>query len=60
MKNARFAVIRECPCPAVLVEMGFMSHPTEEANLGSAAYQDKLARGIASGISRYDACLPPR
>ncbi len=60
MKNARFAVIKECPCPAVLVEMGFMSYPAEESNLGSAEYQDKLARGIATGISRYDACLPPR
>lgn len=60
MKNARFAVIKECPCPAVLVEMGFMSYPVEEANLGSAAYQAKLARGIATGIGRYDACLPPR
>ncbi len=57
MKNARFAVIKECPCPSVLVEMGFMSYAAEEANLSSAAYQDKLARGIASGISRYDAAL---
>ena len=60
MKNARFAVIKECPCPAVLVEMGFMSYPAEETNLNSAAYQAKLARGIATGISRYDACLPRR
>lgn len=60
MKNARFAVIRECPCPAILVEMGFMSYPAEESSLGNADYQDKLARGIAAGISRYDACLPPR
>lgn len=59
MKNARFAVLRECPCPAVLVEMGFMSYPAEEANLASAAYQAKLAKGIATGIARYDACLPP-
>ena len=58
-KNARFVVLRECACPAVLVEMGFMSSPTEEANLSSAAYQTRLAKGIATGISRYDACLPP-
>jgi N-acetylmuramoyl-L-alanine amidase len=59
MKNARFAVIKECPCPAILVEMGFLSQPSEDANLGSADYQAKLARGVATGISRYDACLPP-
>jgi N-acetylmuramoyl-L-alanine amidase len=59
VKNARFMVIKECPCPAVLVEMGFMSYPAEAANLANPAYQAKLARGIAAGISRYDACLPP-
>lgn len=58
-KNARFVVLRQCACPAVLVEMGFMSSPTEEANLSSAAYQTRLAKGMATGISRYDACLPP-
>lgn len=60
VKNARFAVIRDSPCPAVLVEMGFLSYPVEEANLGSAAYQAKLAAGLANGIARYDANLPPR
>ena len=60
VRNARFAVLRDCPCPAVLVEMGFLSNTADEANLASAAYQTNLARGIAEGISRYDACLPPR
>jgi N-acetylmuramoyl-L-alanine amidase len=60
LKHARFAVLKESPCPAVLVEMGFMSHGTEAANLANAEYQAKLARGIALGIGRYDACLPRR
>ncbi|NLF16347.1 MAG: N-acetylmuramoyl-L-alanine amidase, partial [Lentisphaerae bacterium] len=60
MKSARFAVLRESPCPAVLVEMGFMSCPTEDVRLGTAAYQDRLAKGMALGIQRYDASLPRR
>jgi len=60
VKNARFMVLRDAACPAVLVEMGFLSHSTEAANLANADYQAKLARGIALGITRYDACLPRR
>jgi N-acetylmuramoyl-L-alanine amidase len=60
VRNARFLVIKESPCPAVLVEMGFLSNTTDAANLVNASYQTKLAQGIAQGIDRYDACLPPR
>ncbi len=53
IKRARFAVLREAPCPAVLIEMGFMSNPDEERLLASPAYQSKLARGIRDGIVTY-------
>ena len=38
--------------PVVLVEMGFMSHPQEDALLQEPSYQRLLARGIADGIVR--------
>lgn len=38
--------------PVILVEMGFMSNPTEDRNLSDPAYQDKLAQGLCSGIER--------
>ncbi len=60
VRNARFVVTRNAPCPAVLVEMGFLSDATDAARLALPAYQDKLARGIALGISRYDAAVKPR
>ncbi len=53
VKHARFAVLREAPCPAILVETGFMSNLYEERNLGTGAYQDRLAFGIAEGIIAY-------
>ncbi len=53
VKRARFAVLRDIRCPGVLVEVGFISHNAEERNLGSAAYIEKLARGISDGVINY-------
>jgi N-acetylmuramoyl-L-alanine amidase len=39
--------------PSVLVEMGMMSNSAEDKKLGTAAYQDKLAEGMADGIMKY-------
>ncbi|HEY5541498.1 MAG TPA: N-acetylmuramoyl-L-alanine amidase [Coriobacteriia bacterium] len=39
--------------PSVLVEMGMMSNPGEDHKLGTAAYQQKLADGMANGIVAY-------
>ena len=53
VKRARFAVLRQLNCPGVLIELGFISNAVEERNLGSAVYQDKLARAIAEGVVTY-------
>jgi N-acetylmuramoyl-L-alanine amidase len=39
--------------PAILVETGFMSNPRESALLRSGAYQEKVARGLAAGVSVF-------
>ncbi len=39
--------------PVTIIEMGFLSNPTEDQLLSSDSYQEKLAQGIASGISEY-------
>ena len=41
----------EVPC--VLLEMGFMSNPEEDALLASPDYQAKIVSGIAEGICSY-------
>ena len=43
--------------PAVLVETGFMTNPTERMLLRSAGYQARVARGLAAGVARF---TPPR
>lgn len=53
LKRARFIVLRNAPCPAALVECGFLSNKEEEALLAGETYRDTLARGIARGIINY-------
>ena len=48
-----FVVIRDAPCPAILVESGFLSNAGEEQRLLAPDYRDKLAKGIADGILEY-------
>ncbi|MEG2119394.1 MAG: N-acetylmuramoyl-L-alanine amidase, partial [Pseudoflavonifractor sp.] len=51
--DADFVVLRETNMCAVLVECGFMTNHEELMKLNSSEYQDKLAKGIAEGITDY-------
>lgn len=53
VRRARFVVIRDAPCPAVLVESGFLSNRTEEQRALNPDYRDKLAKAIADAIREY-------
>lgn len=50
---AGFAVLKAPDVPSVLVELGFLSNATDEAQLRNTRHRDKLARGIASGIDAF-------
>ena len=39
--------------PVILVELGFMSNPEEDALMETEEYQTKMVSGIASGLERY-------
>jgi N-acetylmuramoyl-L-alanine amidase len=39
--------------PAILVETGFMTNPTERRRLQSNAYQWKVARGLTRGVAAF-------
>lgn len=53
IKKARFAVLKDLPCPGVLVECGFLSNLEEAKNIASKDYREKLALALAEGILRY-------
>lgn len=53
LRRARFHVIKNAPCPAILVESGFLSNPGEEKALRQEDYRNRIAVGIATGIRNY-------
>jgi N-acetylmuramoyl-L-alanine amidase len=53
VKQAGFRVLVGALMPAVLVEIGFMSHPQEVKLLGTNAFQDKIAFGLSRAIGAF-------
>ncbi len=53
-KTSHFYVLRNTLIPAVLVEVGFLSHPREEKLLRTASYRQRIAEGLATGILEYN------
>jgi N-acetylmuramoyl-L-alanine amidase len=53
VKQAPFYVLAGARMPAVLVEVGFLSHPDEAARLRTPGHQERIAQGIAEGISAW-------
>jgi N-acetylmuramoyl-L-alanine amidase len=52
-KARSYAVVVQAPCPAVLVECGFVSNSTERARMMTGEYRKRIAEGIAQGIIAY-------
>ncbi len=53
LQQAPFRVLVGANMPAVLVEIGYLSHPDEEKALASGAHQDRVAGAIFDAISRF-------
>lgn len=53
VREAPFWVLVGALMPAVLVEIGYITHPVEGKLLFDKKYQDELARGICEGIEQY-------
>lgn len=53
LRHARFQVLRQAPCAAVLVECGFLSSRAENTSLGSGRYRERFARAIGMGIIAF-------
>ncbi len=50
VQQAPFYVLMGLEAPAVLIEVGFVSHPREGDRLADAKYQQQIADSIAAGI----------
>ncbi|MBP7284146.1 MAG: N-acetylmuramoyl-L-alanine amidase [Leptospiraceae bacterium] len=53
VKKNNYQVLRGSMMPAVLIELGFISHPEDVKMLEEKSVQLKLAEGIAEGIKNY-------
>jgi N-acetylmuramoyl-L-alanine amidase len=60
VQQAPFYVLMGLKAPAILVEVGFISHPEEGAKLVDAAYQLKAAQAIARGVKAFLTQVAPR
>jgi N-acetylmuramoyl-L-alanine amidase len=50
---AGFVVLKSPDVPSVLLELGYLSNPTDAANLASPEYRDRLARATLRAIDHY-------
>jgi N-acetylmuramoyl-L-alanine amidase len=57
-RQAGFVVLKAPEIPSVLVEMGFLSHPLDEAALRRADHRAKLARALSRAILGWVARSP--
>ncbi len=53
VQQAPFYVLMGVESPAILVEVGFISHPEEGKRLADPKYQQKLADAIADGVAAF-------
>lgn len=53
VQQAPFYVLMGVEAPAVLVEVGFISHPAEGRRLGDAAYRTHLVTALREGIQAF-------
>lgn len=58
VRQAGFMVLKAPDIPSVLVEVAFISNPSEERKLRTASFQRQLAEGIYKGLRRFVARLP--
>ena len=57
VKQAGFYVLMGASMPNVLIELGFISNPSEEKKLKSSNYRDVLATSIYRAIEKYQKTL---
>jgi N-acetylmuramoyl-L-alanine amidase len=53
IKAAKFNVLVKAQCPAILVEMDYLTNPTSEELLMTQKYKNLLVKAVYRGIRRY-------
>ncbi len=53
VRDGPFWVLVGALMPAVLIEVGYISHPVESKRIATEAYANVMAEGIADGVEKY-------
>ncbi|EHO4166546.1 N-acetylmuramoyl-L-alanine amidase [Campylobacter coli] len=53
VREAPFWVLVGAQMPAILVEIGYITHPSEGKRIANKSFQDTLVKGIADGVENY-------
>ena len=53
VKQAGFVVLKQLAMPSVLVEVGFLTNPSDVKKLSSKSYRQRYARAMADAIEAY-------
>lgn len=59
VRRARFAVLRDAAMPAILIEGGYMTNPTEGKKIYDAAWRRQMAAAVVKGILAYQKMTAP-
>lgn len=59
VRRARFAVLRDATMPAILIEGGYMTNPTESKKIFDAKYRQQMATAIVKAIVNYKKITDP-
>jgi len=58
IKDSAFVVLTGTTMPSILTEISFVSSPTDEHNLQSTTYRQRIAEALYQGIARYRQSSP--
>ncbi|HEH4505608.1 TPA: N-acetylmuramoyl-L-alanine amidase [Campylobacter coli] len=53
VREAPFWVLVGAQMPAILIEIGYITHPSEGKRIANKSFQDILVKGIADGVENY-------
>jgi N-acetylmuramoyl-L-alanine amidase len=59
VKQGPLAVLTNAMMPSVLIELGFITNPTEEQALSQTAFQESVARAAADAVRSFFERYPP-
>jgi N-acetylmuramoyl-L-alanine amidase len=57
VKHAPFVVLIGAEMPSILIEVGFISNPTEERKVANPKQRERMARAMLAGIKEYLAIM---